>query len=239
MQEGQEKLYSADAWQRALAEIFITVGILASAWVGVELALAGRIDPLVQLPAVIAVSVVGFYLSVGLANNYTDFRVSIIAARRLFAMMDQPPAVDDNGKTAVGDKLEASIHIDNVHFEYDADDVDWSRQIKVFDGLSLDIAAGQHVALVGPSGTGKSTIVNLLLRQWDPQSGTIAIGDRPLTDFPLAELQRYIAVVSQRSFIFNETIRENIRMGRDDATEEEIVAAADKAGLTNWLASTA
>jgi len=78
MQEGQEKLYSADAWQRALAEIFITIGILAAAWWGIELALAGKIDPLIELPAVIAVSIVGFYLSVGLANNYTDFRVSII-----------------------------------------------------------------------------------------------------------------------------------------------------------------
>ena len=110
MQEGQEKLYAADAWQRALAEIFITVGILASAWWGVELALAGRIDPLVELPAVIAVSVVGFYLSVGLANNYTDFRVAIIAARRLFGMMDQPPAVADRAGAGTVGEVEPSIH---------------------------------------------------------------------------------------------------------------------------------
>jgi ATP-binding cassette subfamily B protein len=238
MQEGQEKLYAADAWQRALAEIFITVGILASAWWGVELALAGRIDPLVELPAVIAVSVVGFYLSVGLANNYTDFRVAIIAARRLFGMMDQPPAVSDTAREAPSAEVEPSIHFKDVHFEYDADDKDWSRERKVFDGLSLDIAPGRHVALVGPSGTGKSTIVNLLLRQWDPQSGEIRLGDRPLTEFPLADLQQRIAVVSQRSFIFNDSIRDNIRMGRDDASEEEILAAAGKAGLKEWLDST-
>jgi len=237
MQAGQDKLYGADAIQRALAEVFVTVGILAAAWWGVELALAGRIDPLVQLPAVIAVSVVGFYTSVGLANNYTDFRVSMIAARRLFSMMDQPPAVAETATQPVAEPVEPSLHFDNVHFEYDADDVDWSRQRKVLNGFSLDIPAGRHVALVGPSGTGKSTLVNLLLRQWDPQAGSIRIGDRPLTDFPLADLQRRFAVVSQRSFIFNDTLRENIRMGRYDASDDEIEQAARGAGLADWIAT--
>jgi ATP-binding cassette subfamily C protein CydC len=237
MQQGQEKLYGADATQRALAEIFITVGILASAWVGVELALAGKISMLTDLPAVIAVSVVGFYVSVGMANNYTDFRVSMIAARRLFSMMDQAPAVADRERGAAVTGVEPSIHFDNVHFEYDADDVLWSRQKKVFDGFSLDVGKGRHVALVGPSGTGKSTVVNLLLRQWDPQSGSIRIGDRALTDFTLFELQKFFAVVSQRSYIFNDTIRENIRMGRHDATQAEIEAAARGAGLADWIAT--
>jgi ATP-binding cassette subfamily C protein CydC len=237
MQEGQEQLYSADAWQRALAEIFITVGILAAAWWSIELALAGRIDPLVDVPAVIAVSVVGFYLSVGLANNYTDFRVAMYAARRLFSMMEQDPAVFDTATGPVTGAIEPSIHFDNVGFEYDTEDAAWKREAKVFDGFNLDIPVGRHVALVGPSGGGKSTVVNLLLRQWDPQTGQIRIGERPLTDFPLADLQQLFAVVSQRSYIFNDTIRENIRMGRYDATEAEILAAADKAGLTGWLKS--
>jgi ATP-binding cassette subfamily B protein len=237
MQVGQEKLYGADATQRALAEVFITVGILASAWVGVELALAREISMLTDLPAVIAVSVVGFYVSVGMANNYTDFRVSMIAARRLFAMMDQAPAVTDREQGASTAGVEPSIHFDNVHFEYDADDALWSRQKKVFDNFSLDVARGRHVALVGPSGTGKSTVVNLLLRQWDPQSGSIRIGNRPLNDFTLFELQKFFAVVSQRSYIFNDTIRENIRLGRHDATQAEIEAAARGAGLTDWIAT--
>jgi ATP-binding cassette subfamily B protein len=236
MQKGQEKLYAADAHQRALAEIFITVGILASAWWGTELALAGRIDPLVDLPAVIAVSVVSFYLSVGLANNYTDFRVAIYSARRLFGMMDQRPAVTDSARSAP--KLdEASIHFKGVHFEYDAEDAAWSRQKKVLDDFTLDIAPGRHVALVGPSGTGKSTVVNLLLRQWDPQKGEIRVGGRKLSDFPLEDLQKIFAVVSQRSFIFNDSIRENIRIGKHDASEEEIMAAAREAGLDEFIRS--
>lgn len=236
MTEGQEKLYGADANQRALAEIFITVGILASAWWGAELALAGKIHPLIDLPAMVAVSVVGFFLSVGLANNYTDFRVAIYSARRLFGMMDQKPAVEDSA-TASPEIADASVSFDNVVFEYDADDKDWSRQKKVFDGFSVDIAPGRHVALVGPSGTGKSTVVNLLLRQWDVQSGEIRIGGSELRSFPLDELQKQFAVVSQRSFIFNDTIRENIRMGKYDATDEEIMAAAREAGLEDFIKS--
>lgn len=237
MQSGQDKLYGADATQRALSEIFATVGILAAAWWGIELALAGKIDALVDLPAVIAVSIVGFYTSQGPANNYTDFRVSLIAARRLFGMMDQPPAVQDTAGEPVAAKLDPSLHFSNVNFEYDADDETWSRNKKVFDGFTLDIPAGRHVALVGPSGTGKSTIVNLLLRHWDPQTGEIRVGPRRLPEFQLAELQKQFAVVSQRSFIFNETIGENIRMGRRDASQADLEEAARKAGLHDWIMS--
>jgi len=236
MQEGQDKLYGADANQRALAEIFITVGILASAWWGTKLAMAGVISPLEELPAMIAVSIVGFYLSVGLANNYTDFRVAIHAARRLFEMMDQAPAVSDTAAQAPVN-VEPTLQFNDVSFEYDADDKDWSRQKKIFDGFSLNIAKGQHVALVGPSGTGKSTVVNLLLRQWDPQQGTISIGGHDLKKFPLEDLQRMFAVVSQRSFIFNDSIRENIKMGRYDATDGEIEQAACEAGLAEFIAA--
>lgn len=237
MQEGQDKLYGADATQRALGEIFVTAGILAAAWWGIGLALDGAISVLVELPAVIAVSVIGFHTSIGLANNYTDFRVSIIAARRLFSMMDQPPAVRESPDAAPGAVETSSLHFRNVTFEYDSDDAGWRRGSKVLEDFSLDIDAGRHVALVGPSGTGKSTLINLLLRHWDVEGGEIALGDRPLASFSLQALQEQFAVVSQRSYIFNETIRDNILFGRPGATEAEMEAAARAAGLGDWIAS--
>lgn len=237
MQAGQDKLYGADAIQRALAEVFITVGILASAWWGIELVLAGEINPLIDLPAIIAVNVVGFYLSVGLANNFTDYRVALISARRLFSMMEQPPAVSDVEQSKVTTEIDSTIRFDDVCFEYDSEE-QWTRDKKIFDGFSFELPKNKNLALVGPSGTGKSTVVNLLLRHWDPQSGTISLGDHPITDFSVSDLQQYFAVVSQRSFIFNDTVRENIRMGRYDASEPYIQSAAELAGLGDWLAST-
>ena len=151
-------------------------------------------------------------------------------------MMDQAPAVTD-AATRGPVNPEPTLQFRNVGFEYDADDKDWSRNNKIFDGFDFDIERGKHVALVGPSGTGKSTVVNLLLRQWDPQQGSISIGGHDLREFPLADLQRLFAVVSQRSFIFNDTIRENIRMGRHDATDAEIEAAAKEAGLADFIAA--
>ena len=237
MQQGQEKLYGADATQRALGEIFVTVGILAAAWWGIELTLDGKISAYVELPAVIAVSVIGFYTSIGLANNYTDFRVSIIAARRLFSMMDQPPAVRESANAAAAVTRSPSLHFRDVTFEYDSDDAQWRRGAKVLEGFSLDIEAGRHVALVGPSGTGKSTLINLLLRHWDVLAGEITIGDQPLASFPLETVQNQFAVVSQRSYIFNESIRHNILFGRPTATEAEMESAARDAGLSEWLGS--
>ena len=237
MQEGQDKLYGADATQRALGEIFVTVGILAAAWWGIELTLDGRISAYVDLPAVIAVSVIGFYTSIGLANNYTDFRVSIIAARRLFSMMDQPPAVRESANAAATFTKSPSLHFRDVSFEYDSDDAEWRRGAKVLENFSLDIEAGRHVALVGPSGTGKSTLINLLLRHWDVLDGEIAIGDQPLVAFPLDAVQNQFAVVSQRSYIFNESIRHNILFGRPAASEAEMKSAARDAGLAEWIVS--
>ena len=151
-------------------------------------------------------------------------------------MMDQEPAVADSATTVPA--IEASnVTFDNVMFEYDADDKDWSRQKKVFDGFAVNIEPGRHVALVGPSGTGKSTVVNLLLRQWDVQGGEISVAGNPLKSYPLEDLQKLFAVVSQRSFIFNDTIRANILMGKHDATEAEVQAAAHEAGLEAFLAA--
>ena len=237
MHKGQDKLYGADATQRALGEVFVTAGILAAAWWGIELTLDGTISALVDLPAVIAVSVIGFYTSIGLANNYTDFRVSIISARRLFSMMDQPPAVHESPHAKATSTKSPSLHFRNVVFEYDADDAEWGRGAKVLENFSLDIEAGRHMALVGPSGAGKSTLINLLLRHWDVHSGEIAIGERLLADLRLEDVQSRFAVVSQRSYIFNESIRQNIMFGRPAATEPEMRSAARDAGLSEWINS--
>ena len=234
LQAGQERLFKADAMQRGFNEIIITIAIIATAWVAISLANQGAIDPLRDLPIVFAIAVTGFTTSLDFCNAYNDFRVSVVCARRFFELMDQQPDVVDLVEKSPG-QVEPSIEFKNVDFEYDADDDAWSRDEKILKDLELEIGPGKHFALVGPTGSGKSTVINLLMRYWDPQKGKVAIGDAKVQDFLLSELQDELSTVSQRSYIFNSTIGENIRMGKPDATQEEIEQAAAQANLLEWI----
>jgi len=107
----------------------------------------------------------------------------------------------------------------------------------VHNNLSFTIPAGQTVALVGPSGAGKTTVINLLLRFWEADAGHVRIGGVDVRDFPLDDLRRRIAVVSQRTYIFNATIKENILIGKPDATDAEIERAAQLANIHDFIAA--
>jgi ABC-type multidrug transport system fused ATPase/permease subunit len=101
--------------------------------------------------------------------------------------------------------------------------------------LSFTAAPGQTVAIVGPSGAGKSTVVNLLLRFWDPQEGSVLIGERDVRTLPLRELRALMAVVAQDTYLFNTSVLENIRLGRADATDDEVRAAARAASAEEFI----
>jgi len=234
LRRGQDKLYRADSLQRGVSEFLVTTAILATAWVGATLAQEGLIDPLRDIPVALAVAVTGFAVSTGLANAFGDFGVSMVCARRLFELMDQTPAVNDAGQLAPS-RPSSSVHFDDVSFEYDAGDAAWSRNHSALSHVDFDIDQGRRIAVVGPTGAGKSTIVNLIMRHWDPQRGEVAVGDVNVKDLPLAELRKHVAVVSQRSYIFNTSIGENIRLGKPDATPAEIEDAARQANLAQWI----
>ncbi len=140
---------------------------------------------------------------------------------------EQPalPQVDTNGNG--GQHLPLSL----------PDSVQPGKLPEVHHELTFTIAPGQTVALVGPSGAGKTTVVNLLLRFWDRDSGHIRIGGVDVRDFPLEELRRKIAVVSQRTYIFNTSIKENLLIGKPDATDAEIEQAARSANIHDFIAS--
>jgi ATP-binding cassette subfamily B protein len=144
-------------------------------------------------------------------------------------MMDQSPAVQDLVQSSPARVIPA-ISFRNVNFGYAASN-------KVLREISFEIEAGRHVAIVGSSGAGKSTIANLLLRFWDVQSGDIAIGGVPVQQFTLEGLRDKIAVVSQRNYVFNTNIGDNIRMGKPSASQAEIDQAAKRANLKTWIDS--
>ena len=226
---GQEKLTRADAFQRGVSELVVATGAVAMLWVGQDLVLSGAVEVLRDLPAVLAITVTSFGAVIGLNNVINDYRVAIVCADRLFELMDQESMVKD-GTTLAREKLSPTLNFSKVQFGYEPGQA-------ILRGISFELAAGEHVALVGTSGAGKSTIVNLLLRFWDPTSGDILIGDRRITGLPLEDLRNMVAVVSQRNYVFNTTIGDNIRMGKPDATQAEVDQAARRANLKTWIDS--
>lgn len=239
LKRGQDALTHADSMQRGLTELTIAAATVAMLWTSWNLLQAGAIDPLRVVPVVVAVTITSFNAAIGLNNVINDYKVSIISARRLFELMEQQPMVTDQGSTQLAPRHSAatplSIEFRNVSFAYAPATA--TGAAPVLRDVSFKVSAGRHIALVGSSGAGKSTIANLLLRFWDVGSGELLIGERPVTDYGLDELRASIAVVSQRNYVFNTTLGDNIRMGRPDASDADVEAAARRANLKVWIDS--
>lgn len=122
-----------------------------------------------------------------------------------------------------------SISLKDVHFSY--------KDTEVLHGINMQIADGTVNALVGPSGSGKSTVARLIASLWDTDSGEIRIGGVNIKDMPLAEYNKHIAYVSQENYLFDQTVMDNIRMGKDGATDEEVMEAARKCGCHDFIMS--
>ncbi|GFN23069.1 thiol reductant ABC exporter subunit CydD [Thermanaeromonas sp. C210] len=155
---------------------------------------------------------------------------SLASGRRLFALIDTRPAVQDPpGSTP--QPANYQLQVKGLRFRYAPEEP------RVLDGIDFTVPEGGRVALVGPSGAGKSTLVNLLLRFWDYEEGTISLGGYELKAYPQEELRRLIAVVSQQTHLFHGTIAENLLLARPDASWEEIEEAVREARLDDFIQS--
>ena len=153
------------------------------------------------------------------------------STRRLYAVDNEPVPVAD-GPGVVEDKVSGglSIELNAVDFQYDAGNRHALR------GAAFEAPAGKTVALVGPSGAGKTTIAHLLMRFWDPEVGLILLGGKDLRDYALDDLRRCIALVAQDTYLFNDTLRANILIANPDAGEGALRAAIDRASLGEFMA---
>jgi subfamily B ATP-binding cassette protein MsbA len=163
-----------------------------------------------------------------IASLYGQFREGTGAVTRVFEILDMEPTVVDSPDAVELGPIDGRIEIDGVTFAYDG-----TRP--VLKDLSLDIPAGEVLALVGPSGSGKTTLVGLLPRLWDVSTGAIRVDGRDVREVTTASLREQIALVPQEAVLFGGTVRENIRYGRLDATDEEIEAAARSANAHDFV----
>jgi len=166
-----------------------------------------------------------------LSETWGDLQRASGATERLMELLHEVPviAAPDHPLT-LPPSAGGAVRFDNVTFRYPT-----RPDFKALNGFSLDVAAGEAVALVGPSGAGKSTVFQLMLRFFEAQSGTIQFDGIDITQLDPVALRRNIAVVSQEPVIFSGTIAANIRYGREDATDEQVKAAADAAAASEFI----
>jgi putative ABC transport system ATP-binding protein len=159
----------------------------------------------------------------GLSSFYSELMKGVGAASRLFELQDREPKISPTkGEKVISAR--GPIRFDNVTFSYPT-----RPAVTIFKDLNFEIPQGTNVAIVGPSGGGKSTIASLLLRFYNPTEGSILINGKDISRMNVKSLRRKIGIVSQEPVLFSGTIAENIAYGKPDATRAEIIAAARQA----------
>ncbi|WP_298027866.1 ABC transporter ATP-binding protein [uncultured Alistipes sp.] len=164
-------------------------------------------------------------------DQFATINQGIAAGERIFAVLDAQPEIEDRPDAKTLDGLHDRIELRDVHFTYDG-----ARE--VIGGITLDIRRGETVALVGPSGGGKSTLSELIPRFYDPTSGDILIDGVSIREYTQESLRAHMSVVAQNTVLFNDTIENNIALGRPGATHDEIVAAARIANAHEFITET-
>lgn len=205
-----------------LLEFVAACGIAFAVWVGADSGLK-----LADLLLIITALYMGYDPVKKLGRVTQQLRIARVGLDRIQEVLNIPDDVPEPEAPVALEKKTGHLQLQGVGFAYDRD--------PVLRDIHLDIPAGQSVALVGPSGSGKSTLINLIPRFFDPSVGKITFDGVDLRSLKLAELRGAVALVSQEPVLFNETIRENIRLGRLEATDHEVENAARLAGALEFI----
>ncbi|MEM9674998.1 MAG: ABC transporter ATP-binding protein [Bacteroidota bacterium] len=162
-----------------------------------------------------------------ISNSISGLQRGLASGDRIFKIIDTEPQIVDSPNARDLPAFNDQIRYENISFAYDDE--------PVLENINLTLKKGQTIALVGPSGGGKSTLADLLTRFYDPTQGTIYLDDIPLHEFKLSELRQQMGIVTQESILFNDTIYNNITFGKPHATEEEVIQAAKIANAHNFI----
>jgi ATP-binding cassette subfamily B protein len=157
------------------------------------------------------------------------------AGKRVFEVLDAPEELPDAADAIAVDQIRGAMQLRNVSFRYPADVADKPQPLVLHD-VNIRVEPGRTVAICGPSGAGKSTILNLLLRFYDPAEGTVLLDGRDIRSVRRDSFRRHFALVQQETFLFNDSVLDNIRYGHPEATMEQVIAAAGAANAHDFIA---
>ena len=217
-------------FQTSLLEVATGLGGLAVVVAGAMLVDAGRLDS-AMLPLLTLLAMAAFLPISEISNVSRQLADTLGSTRRLYAVNNEPVPVTDGPGVPVPNTVGGvPIEIEGVDFQYEAG----NRQ--ALNGAGFKAQAGKTIALVGPSGAGKTTIAHLLMRFWDPQHGTITLGGYDLRDYVLDDLRGQIALVAQDTYLFNDTLRANILIARPETSAAELTATLERASLGEFVA---
>jgi ATP-binding cassette subfamily C protein CydCD len=217
--------------QMALLDAVTGLGGLAVVISGAWLVQLGALES-ATLPLLTLLAMAAFLPVSEIANVGRQLADTLGSSRRLWAVQHEPvPVLDGPGVPAEAFARPAALAMQDVSYRYFHGNRSALREVR------FDVAAGHTLALVGPSGAGKSTTAHLLMRFWDPDQGTVRLNGHDLRDFPLEALRGQMALVTQDTYLFNDTLHANIRIARPDADEAALAAAVQRAALGEFVAA--
>lgn len=221
-----DKIKEHEGIIRAITDLVIMIAILTFVVVGFVQYSKGDLSLTMTLVGIVVIAS-SFGPVVALSNLSNTLLQTFACAERLFALLDENPQVEEviNGEEISGEVIE----YDNVTFAYPG------RSEKVFDETSIDIRKGDKIALIGESGIGKSTFIKLIMRFWDVNKGNVNLDNINIKDVKTKSLRKVQTLVSQETYLFNESIEDNIKVGKLDATREEVIEAAKKASIHEFI----
>ena len=231
--EKHKKAWIKTVWHNSIffpiAEMASSVAIGLVVWYGGLNAAEGGIITLGAIVAFIELSQMLFRPLRLIADKFNTLQMGMVAARRVFDVLDTKSHIDDSG-TLLLENTKGSIEFKNVRFSY-------IEEEEIIKDISFKVAPGETVAIVGATGAGKSTIINLLSRFYEINSGVILVDNKSINEYTLKSLRSHIAVVLQDVFLFSDSVLNNITLNDTAVSEEEVMNAAKKIGVHKFISS--